>query len=35
MQVLAAAEMGLGQAVDGQFHGINRIAAAGEYRHLH
>ena len=35
MEVLAAFEMGLGQAVDGQFHGINRIAAAGEYGHFH
>ena len=35
MQVLAAFEMGLGQAVDGQLHGINRIAAAGEYCHFH
>ena len=35
MQVLAATELIERQALDRQFHGVHRIAAAGQHRHLH
>ena len=34
MQVLAATELIERQALDRQFHGVHRIAAAGQHRHL-